>query len=157
MTATPSRSWSARAEASGSSGSRTTVSGPRAFEASTPAEAQTKPWLRLGDDERRAAPDDAPGLAEDHLDMAGVAVSCVLARVRPRARRRRADDHSSLRLGHGLLGHHEHVSGLEAARSVRCLREQPGEVVSLLDLRDPLQREDADHSRPVRRMPACAL
>src|SRR5829696_5642936 len=42
--ATASLSWSARAEASGSSGRRTTVSAPGAFEASTPAEAQTKPW-----------------------------------------------------------------------------------------------------------------
>ena len=39
----PSRSRSAAAEASGSSGSRITVPGPFAFEASTPAEAQTKP------------------------------------------------------------------------------------------------------------------
>ena len=34
----------AAAEASGSSGSRTTVSGAGAFEASTPADAQTNPW-----------------------------------------------------------------------------------------------------------------
>ena len=44
ITGTPSLSWSARAEASGSSGSRTTVPGAGALEASTPAEAQTKPW-----------------------------------------------------------------------------------------------------------------
>ena len=88
--------------------------------------------------------------------MAGVAVSCLrmgFLRGLDVAER----DHSSLRFGHGLLSHHEHVSGLEAAHLARGLSKQPGEVVSLLDLGNALQREDSDHSSPVRRMPACAL
>ncbi|MDF2753271.1 MAG: hypothetical protein K0S82_1654 [Gaiellaceae bacterium] len=112
----------------------------------------------LGDDERRAAADDADGLAQDDLDMAGVAVSCVRACFLG-GRDLGERDHAALRLGYGLLGHHEDVTGLEAARSTGCLREQLCEVVSLLDLGNALQREDldSDHSRPVRRIPACAL
>ena len=156
MTATLSRSWSARAEASGSTGSRTTVSAPGAFEASTPAEAQTKPWRVSAMTSGGRLRTTRGGLAEDHLDMAGVAVSCLLAGLLGGLDIGECD-HSSLHLGHCLLGHNEDVSGLEAAHSSRCVREQPGEVVSLLDLGDALQREDRDHSSPVRRMPACAL
>ncbi len=112
----------------------------------------------LGDHERRSRADDACGLAENHLDVTRIVAAGMLQRgvggldVLER-------NHAALRLGHGLLGHHEDVSARETAGPLRSLRKQPGEVVPLLDLGDALQREDLDsgHSRPVSRMPACAL
>ena len=64
------------------------------------------------------------------------------------------------RLRDDLLRHDDHIGVLEPAQSRRCVREQSGELVALLDLRDALECEDPDlgaHGRPVTRRPACAL
>ena len=77
------RARSARAEASGSRGSTTTVSWSGALEVSTPALAHTKPWRVRQISTPRSARSTSAGLVEDHLHHARVLVA-----LRRRARRR---------------------------------------------------------------------
>ena len=80
-----------RALSSGSTGRRTTVPGSGAFDVSTPADAQTKPWRVSAITSGAARAHDALRLAQDHLDLARVAhLAGELARAIRTARRRRA-------------------------------------------------------------------
>ena len=94
MTATfvPVSSWSVvrirRALASESKGRRITEPGSAAFEWSTPAEAQTNPWLGLCDHEAASRSDDTSRLAEDHLELRQVRLgpgelACEIRRLDP--------------------------------------------------------------------------
>jgi hypothetical protein len=108
---------------------------------------------RLGDHERVAAADDARGLAQDHLELARVAVFAgeldgQLGRLDAGER-----DDASLGFRDDLLGEHEHVAVLE----LDGRRDERGEVVALPDLRQALDRPDLDHGRPVTRSPAAPL
>ena len=111
------------------------MSGPFAFDASTPAEAQTKPWRRLGDHERRAGSDDLARLAENHLDAPRIGVTgelaCAIGRLDPGEL-----DDATLDLRDGLLSDDEHVVVLEAAGPRGGIDEERAEIVSLLELRD---------------------
>jgi hypothetical protein len=63
---------------------------------------------------------------------------------------------ASFGLGDHLLRDHEHVAVLQVDSS----GDQRGEIVSLLNLGQILDRDDADFAaqgRPVSRTPACAL
>jgi hypothetical protein len=114
-------SRSRAAEASGSTGRRTTVSGAGAFEASTPAEPQTKP-CRV-----RAIINELGRLVEDHLDPARIGlVARELARLLARLDVREHDD-PALDLRHGLLRDDDHVPVGE----VGALGDEAGEVVSV--------------------------
>ena len=68
-------------------------------------------------------------------------------------------DDAALRLRDGFLRDDDDVAVFEPAGAVGGGREQGAQVVSCLDLRYPLQREDAElgHRTPVIRRPACAL
>ena len=135
------RSRSAAAEASGSSGSRITVPGPFAFDASTPAEAQTKPCLRARDHERRPRAHDLRRLVQDHLHLPRVAfVACELDGPRGRLDLVQADD-ATLDLRHHLLRHDDDVAGLETAHACAGLRQQPTEIVPFLELGNARQSD----------------
>ena len=78
--------------------------------------------------------------------------------------RRRLDlvqpDDAALGLRDDLLRDDDDVAVLEPAGALGRVGEERHEVVALLDLRDPLERDDPDarrHGRPVTRRPACAL
>ena len=113
--------------------------------------------VRLRDDERRSRAEELLALAEDDLEAAWVLVAGELARPRGGLDGREVDD-AALDLGDGLLRDDEHVAGLEAAGARGRLGEERGEVVVLVELGDPAERDDANlvrHGRPVTRMPAC--
>ena len=117
-----------------------------------------EPVLRLGDDERRTCTEDGAALSQDHLDSPRVPVSRELACASRRFDPGQVDD-ATLHLRDGLLGDDEHVVRLEPARSGSGIDDQPAEVVALLELRDPDERDDAQLARqamPVTRIPACA-
>ena len=78
------------ADASGSSGSKTSVPGPRALDASTPADAQTKPWRVSVMTSGGRDADDFARFPEDYLEPAGVDVAGELACALRRLDRRRA-------------------------------------------------------------------
>ena len=123
------------------------MSGAGAFEASTPADAQTNPWRGLGDHERRPAADDAGGLAEDDLEPPRVAVGAG----EPPGLVRRLDlvqaDDAPLGLRDHLLGDADDVAVAQLHRS----RDQRREIVALGDLGEPLDRQDLDHARAASR------
>ena len=115
---------------------------------------------RLGDDQRRPHADDVGALAEDPLDVTGIAVVGELER--PLRRLDVVQPHdAALRLRDRLLRDDEHVRVLEAARLLGRVQEQPREVVAVLDLRDALERDHPDlargHGMPEMRRPAWAL
>ena len=129
------------AEASGSSGRSTSVPSPFAFEASTPADAQMKPWrvsVMISGGRTRTT---WALSRQDRLDVARVAVVGELER--PLRRLDLVQPHdAALGLRDHLLGDDEHVGVLEAARALgRVGQEQPREVVAFLDLRDALERD----------------
>ena len=132
-----SRSRSRAAEASGSTGRRTSVPAPGAFEASTPADAQTKPCLRLGDDERRPRRGrSAPTRAGSPRPAAGRRRR--RARVpRPTARRRRARRRGPPPSRRPSARRRARPRRRSSARG----GDERGEVVALADLRQPLDRD----------------
>ena len=80
------RAQRAGADASGSSGSRTSESGSVALDASTPAFAHTKPW-RVRQISRPASARTSCAASDEHdLDVARVLVVLRGERARPRAR-----------------------------------------------------------------------
>jgi hypothetical protein len=108
---------------------------------------------RLGDHERATLAHDAPRLAQDHLDLARIAL---LTRELDRLRGRFVvvdPDDAPLRLRDCLLREDDDVMILELdeADDERC------EVVVPPDLRQARHRDDRDHPTPLTRMPACAL
>ena len=145
------------ADASGSTGRRVTtmpLAGPTLL-ASIPPFAQTNPCGGLGDDHPVRHAHDAAGLAQDHLDLARVAVPALGERDRLGARLdgRQVDDRA-LGLRDDLLGHDEHVVGTErpgagSAASAESPGQEGREVVARSDLGDPVERDDLD---PVRRL-----
>ena len=147
------------ADASGSSGSRTSVPSPFAFDASTPAEAQTKPCrvsaMTSGGRERttRAL---SRRIASTWRGSRSPASS-----QRPLGRLDLVEpDDAALRLRDDLLRDDDDVGVLEPSGAVGRVRQERDEIVALLDLRDALEREDPDlgrHWSPVTRTPACAL
>jgi len=109
-----------------------------------------KPVLRLRDHERATLADDPLGLAEDHLDLARVA----LARGDANGRLGSLDpvevDDATLCLRDALLREHQHVFVLERGK----LDDEGSEIVALADLRQAVHGDDRDHSSPVMRTPA---
>ena len=162
------------ADASGSSGSRTSVPAPCAFEASTPAEAQTKPWRVSRDHERRPGAHDLDRLAQDHLDLPRIAVAAgELDGPRRRLDVVEADD-AALDLRHRLLGDDDDVARLEATaraaqhrravRRGRRLHSSSGRPGSGRSPAPPSGRivsgrtsPEVAQWTPVTRRPACAL
>ena len=113
----------------------------------------------LGDDQRRPDSDDLDALLQDRLDVARVAVVGELERARGWLDLVHPHN-ASLGLRDDLLGDDDDVGILEPAGSLSRVGQKADEVVSFLDLRDALERDDpelAGHSSPVNRRPACAL
>ena len=161
MTATSTPAWLAkrrpdpRALASGSSGSRMTVPGSAAFEWSTPAEAQTKPWRVSAITRPPRERTTRSVSAEDHLELpeVGLRARRALARAaRARSRRARRPGPRPSRRPSGRRRRRRR------ARSVGRGGDQRAEVGALADLGEALDREDLDHApgMPVTVMPACA-
>ena len=130
------------------------MSGPFAFDASTPAEAQTKPWcvsaMTSGGRVRTSSLLSRRMTSSRRGSSSPGELACPLRRLEVGEM-----DDAALDLRHGLLGDDEDVARLELPRRRPGGR---GEVVSLLELRDPPEREDANlagHGRPVTRIPAC--
>ena len=135
------------------------MSAPFAFEASTPADAQTKPC-------RVSAM--TSGGRERTTSRASLRItSRRRGSASPASSRARSDgstvdevDDAALDLRDRLLRDDEHVVVLEAACACRGVEEQPCQVVALVELGQPPQRDDAElagQSRPVTRMPAWPL
>ncbi len=131
-----------RALASESSGSRITVSGSAAFEWSTPAEAQTKPW-------RVSAITSPPRERTTRTVSDRITSSWRRLVSGPASSRARAEgstsceaDHPSLRLRDGLLRDHDDVAVGQVCRR----RDHRAQVVALADLRQPVDGQDRDHS-----------
>ena len=140
-----------------------TVPGPCAFEASTPADAQTKPCrvsaITSGGRERTTS----AASPQDHLELPGIALLAgELDRARGRLDLVEADD-PALDLRDRLLGDDDDVAGLEPAAARAAVGEEPREVVPLLELRQAREsgstRISPAHGQwtPVTRRPACAL
>ena len=82
-----------------------------------------EPVVRLGDQHAALHADDPAGLLEDDLDLAGVAAPLVGPLHGPGARRDGPQvDDRALGLGHDLLGHDQHVAGLERGARPRSPR-----------------------------------
>ena len=113
-----------------------------------------EPVLGLRDHERPALAHDPFRLAQDHLDLARVAL---VARELDGLRRGLEavdSDHAPLGLRDRLLRKDENVAILEPL----ALDDERGQVVALPDLRQAMHGDERDHlSTPVMRMPACAL
>ena len=117
-----------------------------------------EPVPRLGDDERRARADDLARLAQDHLETTRIGVAGELARPLRRLDVREVDD-ATLDLRDRLLRDDEDVVVLEARLRAR-VDDERGEIVALLELRDPAERDDAQlagQRSPVTRIPAWPL
>ena len=148
---------------------------PGAFDASTPAEAQTNPCrvsaITSGGRERTTV----ARLAQDPLDLARVAlVAGELERALGGLDVVERDD-AALDLRDGLLRDHDDVASLEPADAApRPRAGAAAEVVALVELRQAGERDDAQRRRrrrgasltvrrpraqcrPVTRRPACAL
>ena len=120
------------------------MSSPGAFEASTPADAQTKPCrvsaITSGGRERTTS----RALAQDHLDVARVAVG-------PASSRARSDGSTSARRTTRPSTFETAFwattttspSSSPPARSAAAWSSE-AEVVALLELRDPLERDHGD-------------
>ena len=145
------------ADASGSSGSRTTVSGPLAFEASTPADAQTKPCrvsVMTSGGRARTTSRVSRRMTSMRRGSPSPASSC--ARSDGSTSRRSTTRPSDLR--DRLLRDHEDVPGLEPSHALGRVDEQCGEIVAGLELRDAREPDHphlAGHGRPVILIPAC--
>ena len=130
---------------------------PFAFEASTPADAQTKPCRVSAMISGGRTRMTRVALSENHLHVARVAITSVSSCARRRGLDPVEPDDAALRLRDHLLGDDEHVGVLEPA-GPRPPLARPDEIVAFLDLRDALERDDPDaHARPVTRRPAWAL
>ena len=106
--------------------------------------------LGLADHERVSHPHDAYRLPEDHLRLARVAPGPgEPAGTIGRFHVVESSD-AAFGLRDDLLRNDHHVALLELCE----LGDQHAEVVALLDLGQPLDRDDRDHGRPVTRMPA---
>ena len=121
---------------------------PGAFDASTPADAQTNPWrvsaITSGGRERTTS----PALAQDHLDLPRVAVRARELDARGRTARRRRAARRALDLRDGLLRDDDDVARLEPAQRARRPRaSSAAEVVALRELGQPLERDHADRPR----------
>ena len=103
----------------------------------------------LRDEHAVRHPDDPPGLAQDDLDLAGVAIPALgkLDGLRARFDRRQVDDRA-LGLGDDLLGHDEDVvrseQHREAGGPLDGVAQEPAQVVAGPDLRDPPVTDDLD-------------
>ena len=132
------------------------MSGPFEFEASTPAEAQTKPWVRLRDQQRSTNPEQLATLSEDDLDPPRILVLCELASACRWLHIGELHD-ATLDLRDRLLRDHEDVALLEPSRALGGFDEASGEIVALLELRNASKPDDAKistHGRPVISTPA---
>ena len=134
---------------------------PLAFDASTPAEAQTKPCrvseIRSGGRERTIR-SVSSRIAWTWRGSRSPASS----RARSEGTISSSRDDPAFGLGDDLLRDDDDVAALEPARARSRLREQRREIVAGLDLGDTLEPEDAvaaahRSDRPVTRKPACAL
>ena len=119
------RRGSGAADASGSRGRSVTIepdSGPdvRRVDAAVGADEAVR---RLGDEDAVLHADDPSGLAEDDLDLAGIAVEALgeLDGLRPGVDAGQVDD-GALGLRDDLLGHDEHVVLGERQRARRRAR-----------------------------------
>jgi hypothetical protein len=95
--------------------------------------------LRLRNHERRADAHDARGLAEDDFDPAGIFLAGDLFRACGRLDLAEAYD-ASFGFRDDLLRENDDVAVLELDRA----RDQLGEIVALLDLRQAGNRDDAE-------------
>ena len=112
------------------------MSGPRLFDSSTPALAQTQPGPGLDDQVAAIHFDDALGLAQDHLDDARVLVGGLRGDL---LRERRGGDvaearDASLGLRDDLLADDDDVAGRRAAgrRGRARASSSAGEIVARL-------------------------
>ena len=114
---------------------------------------------RLGDDERWPCAQDLKSLTEDHLDAAWIGFAGKLSRTLGWLDVGEVDD-ATLDLRDRLLGDDEDVVLVEARAACSRLDEDRGEIVSLLELRDPEERDHAQlpaQGSPVTRIPAWPL
>ena len=111
---------------------------------------------RLRDHERRSHAEDLPRFLQDHLEATRIGGTRELAR--PVGRRDTGElDDPALDLRDGLLSDDEHVAALEPTRTSRGVGENGREIVTILELRDPPEGNDAQllrQPRPVTRIPA---
>jgi hypothetical protein len=66
-------------------------------------------------------------------------------------------DNAALDLRHRLLNDDEDVAQRDTARTRSCLRDERSQIVTLIELGNAEERDDADfarHGRPVTRKPA---
>jgi len=99
---------------------------------------------RPRDHERGPRAQDLDRLAEDHLHLPWIAVGArELDGARRRLDRVQPDD-AAFRLRDRLLGDDDDVSGRKAARADTGVREEPPQVVALLDLGEALEADHAD-------------
>ena len=148
-TSTPGSSASASrslaAEASGSTGSRQTVSSPGTFEASTPALAQTKPWWVSEMTMPRSMRTMRRLSLKHDLDLARVLPVACRVTLRERGRLDRAKvDQTALGLADDLVRHDEHVAGRRSPATAS--RDHTVQVVAGTDLGEAL---DAKHLDPL--------
>ena len=114
---------------------------------------------RLGDDERRARAQDLTRLPEYHLDAPRIGVAGELSSTLGWLDVGKVDD-ATLDLRDRLLGDDEDVVVLEAGAACSRLDDERGEIVSLLELRDPAERDHAQlpaQGSPVTWIPAWPL
>ena len=111
---------------------------------------------RLGDDEWRPGPHDLTGLAKDHLRSPGITVTGELERPLRRLDALEVND-ATLDLRHRLLRDDDDIVPLEPTRTRGGVGHERTEVVALLELRDPAERDHAQlagQASPVTLMPA---
>jgi hypothetical protein len=102
--------------------------------------------LRLRDEDPVRHPNDPPRLAQDDLDLAGIAVVTgrELDGFRSWVDAGQVDD-GALGFRHDLLGDDEHVVEAEregVRRPLERVADEPGEIVAEADLGDPVERDD---------------
>ena len=146
---TPSAARSARAEASGSGGRRTTVSAAPALDRSTPAFAHTKPWRVRQIRRPRSA--RSSSVLSSRIDLDVARVLAVLGGERARALARldvRERAHAALGLRDDLVRDGEHVGRAERGVQPRAGGgEQGREVVAGADLRQAREGVEREHRR----------
>ena len=114
---------------------------------------------RLGDDQRRSYPYDLTRFAEDHLDSAGIDAAGKLVRAIRRLDPGERDD-AAFDLRDSLLSDDDDVVSLETVSAFGRVGQERAEVIPLLQLRDPSERDHAQlvtQPSPVTRMPAWPL
>ena len=135
------------------------MSGPFALEPSTPADAHTNPCRVSAMTSGGRARKTSMRLPEDHLDAPRIGVAGELSSTLGWLDVGEVDD-ATLDLRDRLLGDDEDVVLVEARAACSRLDEDRGEIVSLLELRDPEERDHAQLPRqgsPVTRIPAWPL